>query len=217
MEKQKYHFIYKTTNTITGRYYYGMHSTYDVDDGYLGSGKRLRYSIRKYGTENHIREIIEFVPSRKELEQKEKEIVNLNEISKENCLNLIIGGDGGRGFTREEQVENARKSNAAQKKLWDENGEWAKARRNQMSKEMSSQYQSGKRQKKYFCDWNGRHHTEAAKRKIGEANSSAQKGTLNSQFGTIWVTNRKKDKKIKKCEWLKYKKLRWKKGRSLPS
>ena len=52
--KIKYHFLYKTTNLINNKYYYGMHSTYKLDDGYLGSGKRLRYSIRKYGKENFI-------------------------------------------------------------------------------------------------------------------------------------------------------------------
>jgi len=49
--KIKYHFLYKTTNLINNKYYYGMHSTYKLDDGYLGSGNRLRYSIRKYGKE----------------------------------------------------------------------------------------------------------------------------------------------------------------------
>jgi hypothetical protein len=41
-----------------------MHSTDNLDDGYLGSGKRLRYSINKHGAENHVREILEFVDSR---------------------------------------------------------------------------------------------------------------------------------------------------------
>ena len=46
------HYIYKTTCNITGRWYVGMHSTSNENDGYMGSGKRLRYSIRKYGKEN---------------------------------------------------------------------------------------------------------------------------------------------------------------------
>ena len=39
-KEKQYHFIYKTTNIITERYYYGMHSTDNLEDGYLGSGKR---------------------------------------------------------------------------------------------------------------------------------------------------------------------------------
>ncbi len=50
--KQKtIHYLYKTTCLVTNRYYIGMHSTCNIDDGYMGSGKRLRYSIRKYGVD----------------------------------------------------------------------------------------------------------------------------------------------------------------------
>lgn len=35
------HFIYQTTNLIDGKWYRGKHSTKNVDDGYLGSGKLL--------------------------------------------------------------------------------------------------------------------------------------------------------------------------------
>nr|MDA3778656.1 hypothetical protein [Bacteroidales bacterium] len=94
-KEKTYHFIYKTTNLLNGKYYYGMHSTNNLNDGYLGSGKRLRYSINKYGKENHKCEIIEFLLNRKLLKEREKEIVNLNEIAKIDCLNLKIGGEGG--------------------------------------------------------------------------------------------------------------------------
>lgn len=92
-KEKKYHFIYKTTNLLSGKYYIGMHSTDNLDDGYMGSGRRLRYSLNKYGKENHKREILEFCPSREELLSREEEIVNLNEIAKEECMNLKVGGD----------------------------------------------------------------------------------------------------------------------------
>lgn len=34
------HFIYKTTNSVNGKYYKGMHSTDVLDDGYIGSVER---------------------------------------------------------------------------------------------------------------------------------------------------------------------------------
>lgn len=74
-KRKKYHYIYKTINLITMRYYYGMHSTYKLDDGYLGSGKRLRYSINKYGEENHVKTILEYFETREELKKRESEIV----------------------------------------------------------------------------------------------------------------------------------------------
>ena len=61
---KKYHFIYKTTNLLSGKYYIGMHSTDDLNDGYLGSGTLLRRSLNKYGKENHSIEILEFLNSR---------------------------------------------------------------------------------------------------------------------------------------------------------
>lgn len=33
--EHKYHFIYKTTNLISGKYYIGVHNTDDLNDGYL--------------------------------------------------------------------------------------------------------------------------------------------------------------------------------------
>ena len=70
-KERRYHYIYKTTCIITGRYYIGMHSTDNLDDGYLGSGKRLWFSINYHGKENHTKEILEFLDSRKLLKERE--------------------------------------------------------------------------------------------------------------------------------------------------
>jgi len=75
-KEKNIHYIYKTTCDITGRWYIGMHSTYNLEDGYIGSGKTLRRSIRKYGKENHTKEILEFLENREDLAKREKEIVN---------------------------------------------------------------------------------------------------------------------------------------------
>lgn len=40
------HFIYKTTNKTNNKIYIGVHSTNDIDDGYLGSGIALKYAIK---------------------------------------------------------------------------------------------------------------------------------------------------------------------------
>jgi hypothetical protein len=72
-----------------------MHSTDNLEDGYLGSGKILGYSRAKYGDENHVREIVEYCLDRTELRQREKEIVNEELLKDPLNINLKYGGEGG--------------------------------------------------------------------------------------------------------------------------
>lgn len=88
------HFIYKTTNIINGKYYIGAHSTNNVDDGYLGSGKLLRKSIEKYGRENFIREILLYCENIEELYNKESQIIS-EHLGNNMCYNVKPGGKGG--------------------------------------------------------------------------------------------------------------------------
>lgn len=92
---KKYHYIYKTTCKVTNKFYVGMHSTDNMEDGYLGSGKILGYSRKKYGDENHVREILEHCSSRDELKQREKEIVSEELLADLLNINLKYGGEGG--------------------------------------------------------------------------------------------------------------------------
>lgn len=129
MKKPKYHYIYKTTNTITKRYYIGMHSTCNINDGYIGSGKILKRSICKYGLQNHKREILFFVDTREQLVEIEKTIITESLLSDPLSMNIRLGGEGGGGWTHEQQQENNKKSQNSQKRLWKENKEWADHRR----------------------------------------------------------------------------------------
>lgn len=63
----------------------------------------------------------------------------------------------------------------------------------------------------------GCHHTEETKRRIGEKNSIKQKGELNSHYGTCWIYNEelKKSKAIQKTELNEWIKKGWKKGRKI--
>lgn len=90
---QKYHYFYKITNTINNHFYYGIHSTNDLNDGYMGSGSRLKIAIKKYGIENFNKEIIKFFNNRKELAKYEAEIVTESLVHDPNCYNMIVGGD----------------------------------------------------------------------------------------------------------------------------
>ena len=43
-----YHYLYKVTNTSNQKYYIGVHSTTDLNDGYLGSGVAIKEAILKF-------------------------------------------------------------------------------------------------------------------------------------------------------------------------
>jgi len=181
----KYHFIYKTTNLINGKYYIGMHSTSNLNDRYIGSGNRIRRSIRKYGVENFKFEILEYCNTREELSIREKQIVNKDIIKDNLCMNLKVGGEGG-------WHEHA--NNAFKQKLQDP------IFRQEFGKKVSDnnyrRIAAGEIMR--FPSWQGKKHTEETKMKIGHTNSLKQSGNANSQFGTMWITNGVENKKIKK-------------------
>ena len=86
-----YHFLYKTTNTVTGKIYIGAHSTTDLNDAYLGSGKQIKDAIKKYGKRVFIREILEHFDTRAESFAREAEIVTEDFIKEFNNYNMCPG------------------------------------------------------------------------------------------------------------------------------
>src|ERR1035437_650197 len=95
--KTTYYFIYKTTNTINGKFYIGKHKTKNLNDKYLGSGILIRRALNKYGRDNFQREIILFAENEKELASKEKELITVDFLknNKEVIYNIAPGGQGG--------------------------------------------------------------------------------------------------------------------------
>jgi len=93
----RFFIIYKTTCLVTGKFYVGMHCTDNLNDGYLGSGKILKLSIRKHGVENHVREVLLQCESFEQLCNEEKRIISY-ELNNPLCMNLKEGGSGGWGY-----------------------------------------------------------------------------------------------------------------------
>ena len=84
--------IYKTTNIINGKFYWGVHNSLDENDGYLGSGLALRNAIKKYGKESFRRETKFLYKTIKEAYADEALIVNKSMINNPMCYNMATGG-----------------------------------------------------------------------------------------------------------------------------
>ena len=88
------HFVYETTNLLNGKKYIGKHSTCNMDDGYLGSGKHLCNSIKKYGKENFERKILKEFNDEKKAYQYEERLVTKEIVDDRNYYNITTGGNG---------------------------------------------------------------------------------------------------------------------------
>ena len=202
------HYLYKTTCLITGRWYIGIHSTSNLYDGYMGSGKRLRYSVRKYGVNNHSKEILEFFDNREELVKKEIEIVNSDLITENNCLNLVIGGGG---FMLDDYHYKCSKAGG------DVHSEKMKNDlfyRNERLNKLKDSVKTGHKNRKYNYDnFKGKKHSDETKKKMSESSKGIGVGETNSQFGTSWITNGEQNLKIKKEDIILY--PEWVKGRTI--
>lgn len=116
--RRKHHIIYKTTCIITGKWYIGLHSTDDLNDGYIGSGTHLWRSIKKHGKHNHRTEILEHCSDRATLIKREAEIVTEDLLSQEACMNLMIGGNANAEEVKISTEERKRKNSEASKAMW---------------------------------------------------------------------------------------------------
>ena len=88
-----YHIVYKTTNIVNGMIYIGVHSTSNINDGYLGSGIYLRKAITKYGKESFKRDVLYVFASKEDAYQKESDIVTPEFVQQDNVYNIALGGE----------------------------------------------------------------------------------------------------------------------------
>lgn len=117
-KRRKHHIIYKTTCLTTGKWYIGLHSTDDLNDGYMGSGSHLWKSIKRYGKHNHRTEILEHCPDRTSLIKREAEIVTQDLLQQEACMNLMLGGGAGPEFKKPTKEETRARISQRSKEMW---------------------------------------------------------------------------------------------------
>tara|TARA_R110000868_G_scaffold76573_5_gene220157 strand:- start:3569 stop:4192 length:624 start_codon:yes stop_codon:yes gene_type:complete len=198
------HYIYKTTCNVTNRYYVGMHSTNNLEDGYMGSGRRLRASIRKHGKDKYTKVVLAFYDTRELLVEAEIKAITPEMVDDDNCMNLK-GGEGGL-----HTLENTKEGWRICREMYPEKiNEWS-------TKGGVATFKKYGTKHKFFDnrrDWTGLNHTDESKRKMSESSKGMGSGKTNSQYGTCWVTKSGESKKIKKEDLKAYLEEGWFKGR----
>ena len=199
-ENKKYHYTYKTTNLINGRYYLGMHSTNKLNDGYIGSGTRLWYEIRKYGKENFKLEVLKHFNSREELVQAEINLITEEDLKNADCLNCKPGGSG--GFTKEWVKKGQELANKAKAKLIKEDPEFREKYYQAIREGISQAKQRGVKFSNVqdHFSWKGKKHKPSTIEKMKNTRKERNLGVgeNNSQYGTCWITDGISNKKIEK-------------------
>jgi group I intron endonuclease len=163
-----YGYIYITTNIINGKRYIGQHKSKDWDSKYIGSGKLLKYAIKKYGKENFTCFPLAWVWNEKELNQLEIDYIAHYKPE----YNIDKGGNSGGMIGKKQSEETKLKMSKSKKgKIFSEEHKKkiSEAKKNP-SKEIRKKISEAKKGKK---------RSEETKRKI----SISTKGENNSMFG----------------------------------
>lgn len=106
-------FIYKTANSA-GCYYLGRHSTENINDGYLGSGRWVRNYENKWELQ---REIIQFCSNNEELVEIEEQLIS-EHFNDPLCMNVSIKSIGWpKGFHHTEAAKEKISKNHARHML----------------------------------------------------------------------------------------------------
>ena len=109
-----YYYLYKLTDPKNGKYYFGVHKTCNLDDGYKGSGVRLNKTIKDRCT----KEILEFFDTEDQMFDREREIVNEAVVVDPNSYNMCVGGCGGDTLTYHPQSREIIEKIKATKAEW---------------------------------------------------------------------------------------------------
>ncbi|GJQ43921.1 MAG: hypothetical protein JETCAE03_34190 [Ignavibacteriaceae bacterium] len=140
-----------------------------------------------------------------EQEAFDKEIELIKQYGKNNLCNLTDGGEGGFCDIKHQKLCSLGRSKA-----------WKNKKKKKISTDKQRQTILEKSKNGTWHGWTkhdtftGRKHTPETIEKMKKAHKGMHKGKLNSQFGTIWITNGKENKKILKTDQIPN---NWNKGR----
>lgn len=189
---------------MNNKIYVGVHETFNLEDGYMGSGKVIRAAIEKHGIINFRKDILEFFEDSETMYAREKEIVSDEFLLREDTYNLRRGGTGGFDYI-----------NQTGKNMYGKNGENGKQYLiplyeqghssekmeeiyAKISSTLKEKYADGSLISTFVYDNPMKNENSRLKQKETMLNNNHQQGDKNSQSGTMWITNGTENKKIKK-------------------
>lgn len=206
--KNQFHYTYVITNLINGKRYVGDHSTNNLDDGYLGSGRPyFELAKKKYGKENFKKEILEFFDTKQEaFDAQEKWIIKYKSHISENGYNISRkGGHNVKNCISEETKKKISQSNKGKKRTEESKKKISDSlkgkKRSKVFKRASNNHKlSDNTKEKIRQSRLGQKMSEDTKKKLSiiNLNHSRQSKEKNSQFGTCWITNGIESKTINK-------------------
>ena len=101
--KKQFNFVYVTTNLKNDNQYIGDHSTNNLNDGYLGSGRIFLKAIKKYGSNCFKRDILKQFETKKEAFDAQEKYINEYNTLIPNGYNISPkGGNNVKGCHSEE-------------------------------------------------------------------------------------------------------------------
>ena len=188
-----YGYIYLTTNLVNGMQYVGKHKATTFTTDYKGSGKLLRYALKKYGNKNFKVELVEECETLDILNEREIYwISKYNAWKSEKFYNIHPGGDGGdvRLYLSEEEKDKMHKDHSKYiiDRLQEDNefhSKFAGAKHGHKCYQ-STKDKIGNAQKKYWS-------TVSDEVKHERLSRSAKTRCT----GRVWITNDIEDKFIK--------------------
>ena len=164
---KKFNYIYLITNTLNNKIYIGKHSTDNLDDGYMGSGKIIIRAIKKYNKENFTKEYLAFCDTEQTLNYLERYYIKKYN-SVENGYNITYGGEGCLGLVHTEKTKKILSEKAKVNNNGSKNPFWHKHHsmksRQKISKTLKENYVKEK-----HPNYN-KHLPKSTKDKIGASN-----------------------------------------------
>lgn len=185
-----------------------MHSTNNIDDGYLGSGQRLKRSIQKHGKENHQREILFEAVDRKQLCEKEKEVITQEMLNDPLCMNLAHGGKGSWDYVNLNNL--CPSSNPELRKLtkYQEAYKKSHVKIGRKNSEYAAQHPGLDRGK-----WKGRKHKDETRKRMSEVMKGRLVGEKNGSYKSRWMHKDGVAKRIASHDIISYIQENWSFGR----